>query len=65
MTQEEIKNLIKEIDLIKDKLIDMRIYLENNPNEEIGQAIYELKKAIDILLELYSKAKDLSSHTPI
>lgn len=65
MTQEEIKNLIKEIDLIKDKLIDMQIYLEKNPNEEIGQAIYELKKAIDILLELYSKAKDLSSHTPI
>ena len=52
MTGEEINNLIKQIDLIKDILIDEKISLGENPDNEIGQAIYELKKVIDKLLKL-------------
>ena len=52
MTREEINNLIKQIDLIKDILIDEKISLGENPDNEIGQAIYELKKVIDKLLKL-------------
>ncbi len=52
MTREEINNLIKQIDLIKDILIAEQISLGENPDKEIGQAIYELKKVIDKILEL-------------
>lgn len=52
MTREEINNLIKEIDLIKDILIAKQISLGKNPDNEIGQAIDKLKKVIDKLLEL-------------
>ena len=47
MTREEINNLINQIDLIKDILIDEQISLGENPDNEIGQAIYELKKVLD------------------
>ena len=52
MTREEINNLIKEIDLIKNILIAKQISLGENPDNEIGQAINELKKVIDKLLKL-------------
>lgn len=52
MTREEINNLINELDLIKKILIDKQISLGENPDNEIGQDIYELKKIIDKLLEL-------------
>ena len=52
MTREEINNLIKQIDLIKEILIAEQINLGGNPDKETGQAIYELKKVIDKILEL-------------
>ena len=52
MTREEINNLIKQIDLIKDILIAKQISLGENPDNEIGKAIYELEKVIDKLLKL-------------
>ena len=52
MTREEINNLINELDSIRNILIAKQISLRENPDNEIGQAIYELKKVIDKLLEL-------------
>ena len=45
------QSLIKVIDELKDLLSDIQIENGEFPDLEIGKAIYDLKKAIDELLQ--------------
>ena len=44
-------DLLKMIDEIKNRLIAVQMKNKENPNEDIGKAIYELKILIDKLLQ--------------
>lgn len=47
------KDLIKQIDEIKDKLVALQIKNEELPDKDLGEAIVGLKKVIDNIIDNY------------
>ncbi len=49
MNQQDLEDIIKSLDNVKDILVGVQIGNGSNPNKDVGRAIYELKQILDKL----------------